>query len=474
MNKVLKKALLLFAFFFAGYLKLYPAVIEGFGPAYAGRTLSFYKYSDPILKNNIGVFDLEVDDKGYFREEVNLTGTVFCLSDFDVYRVMLIVEPQSSLKIKLPPLRKKSLPESKNPYFKPVVLWLQVDSGNNSEINRIVSDIEQRFNQLTSKYFNQLYLQNSSAYIDTVKLSLQNEFAKSIQPIAKTQVLLKIKILEADIKPERHPDIFKNFSIPENFYTNPAFIGLFDLLFSNKLSFEANSVKAAELNKAVGANNIGFIKDYFSKKFNLDSGLTDYVLLKVLHDGYYSNQFPKNKIITMLESPAFSGNPNPGIKKIAGGIVQKLHFLSPGSVAPVICLGGLDGQQQCSDQLKGYRYIIFADTEMLVCREHLKYLATIREKFKGQPGIFIVARNSDLDKIREFFSRNDVPGIKVVETPSNQFAAEFKVRSYPSAFLLNEKNEVLLSPAKNPLDGFETEFASLLRNAQMEKFRNQR
>jgi hypothetical protein len=474
MDKIIKKGLLVIFILFLGIFEIYAATIQGFEPEYAGRILIFYIYSDPITKNETELFRLTIDQKGNFREEVELSGTAFCLSDFDVFKGMIILEPESSFKIKLPPLREKTLLESKNPYFKPIVLWIQTITGKEDEINHLVSKLEQRYNQLTSQYFNQLYYQNSLIYLDSVKSILHSEFSNYSQPLLKTQMELKLKQLEADVNPASHQKIFKGFFTSSLSYSNPTFIDLFNQLFADKLTYEANSVKAGELKKAINTGNALFIKNYFQEKFNLDNVLADYVLLKVFHDAYYSNQFQKKIIISMLDNSIFVNNADKKIKKIATDVKQKLLFLAPGSAAPVICLNDLEGQRQCSDKLKEYKYLIFADTEMLVCREHLKYLVTIASKFKDQLEIYVIVKYSDVSKIQKFFTENEVPGIKVIEENNNHFAGEYKVRSYPSAFLLNQKHEIVLAPAKNPLDGFEIEFASLLRYVRIQKFRNQR
>lgn len=474
MNEVLKKNFLLAVLVLAGFFRAMPAVVEGSEPDYAGRALVFYRYSDPILKNPVEVFKLAIGNNGIFRQEFDTDETLYLLSDFDVYRMILIVEPQSNLKIKLPPLRKKTLPESKNPYFKPIVLWAQADAGNPNEINRRVSLLEQSYNTLTSKYFNQLYVRNSEASLDTVTQILIHEFDRKEQPIVSFQAWLKTKILEAEIKPERQTAIFSQVDIPQGSYLNPTFINLFEMVFANKLAFEANSVKSADLIKAAGSGDGVFLRSYFIKKYSLNPALGDYVVLKVLHDAWYSNQFPKKAILNMLEKPDFVGETNPRAKALAGEIKEKLLYLSIGSEAPPVCLPDLDGKIQCLDSIKGYRYVFFTDTEMLVCREQMKYLTAISEKFKGQPGFYIIIRHSNPDEIRKFLAENKIPGIKVIDTQDNQFAELYRVKAYPSAFLLDENNKVVLAPAKNPLDGFELEYADLLRKIQMEKFRNQR
>ena len=61
----------------------------------------------------------------------------------------------------------------------------------------------------------------------------------------------------------------------------------------------------------------------------------------------------------------------------------------------------------------------------------------------------------------DFIKTNEVPGMVVIDTEKKTTGKMFKIRSYPSALLLNSSMEVILSPARTPLDGFENQFKSV-------------
>ena len=82
----------------------------------------------------------------------------------------------------------------------------------------------------------------------------------------------------------------------------------------------------------------------------------------------------------MVASDLFSNNQNPIITQTAENIIHKFTFLQKGSQAPVICLNNMSGQKVCTNRNNNkFKYIIFADAETMVCREHLKYLSRIDE-----------------------------------------------------------------------------------------------
>src|SRR5690606_18446797 len=118
----------------------------------------------------------------------------------------------------------------------------------------------------------------------------------------------------------------------------------------------------------------------------------------------------------MVKSARFTNNKNQIIKEAANNISVKITFLQPESSAPAICLKSLDGEKICTNQNnKKYKYIIFADTEMVICREHLKYLPVIQQKFEKHLEIFVVLRKTEISQMKKFLAENKVPGIKLID-----------------------------------------------------------
>jgi hypothetical protein len=463
-----------FLLFIVESLVSFSAAIRGYEPDYAGKKLVFKTYTDPVTKNETELFTLFIDPTGRFHKEIELDKITWCHSEFGVYKGLLMLEPHSEVTLKLPPLREKTLPESRNPYFEPISVWLQMVSEKTNEAHNLISALEERWGELSNAYFNQLYRQHSTAFLDTVTTKLIQEFGSYQQPPLPMYLQFKLKFVEANGIIRNQQTVFKGID-PANFsYSNPAFSDLLDLVFTNKLSFEVNDIKGEELRKAILRADIHYIKSYFQKRYHLHPVLADLILLKLLHDAYYSGQFPEKSLLSMLESPFFLNNPDHCIRETAIRVKQKILFLTPGTRAPVICLNNLEGESKCSDQSGKYTYLLFADTEMRVCREHLKYLVDIHKKFSNELDFFLVIRNSDPERIKRFFSENEVPGTVVCEEPDNRHAEIYKIKSYPSAFLLDHNHTVVQALTKNPLDGFAFEFASWLRSEQIKKIRDQK
>lgn len=441
-------------------------------PDYANKTIEFLRYEDPVSDNLETAFVLEFDAQGKCSFNIDVKTTDYVFADFGIYRGMLFLEPGKTIELKLPPFRAKSFSEEKNPYFQPVAFWFLSKNGN--ELNDQISALEQQINFLTDKYFNDLYLRQRREVFDSLKIQIE---AKMPQNASKTLAIhkeLKLQLIEADIfrmRPEACSSVFNNIA-PE-FWLHPAFHESFNKTFDRQLSFSAQAIRGKEVKEAVENMDLPNLKAFVVKKYKVDGKMADLVLLKLLHDGFYSGEFSKSAIKKLAGDKLFSQNQEPSIRIAAKNILEKFSFLAKGSSAPLVCLNNLTAEKVCTNAETGkFKYLIFVDVETAVCREHLKYLSRIDELFNRNLDIFVILRNTGKQGIEEFFATNPVPGEKLIDV-ENSAIESYKIRSYPQCFLLDEQHRVVFENTKAPLDGFEQQFGEWYRREMFMRQRNQ-
>ena len=59
---------------------------------------------------------------------------------------------------------------------------------------------------------------------------------------------------------------------------------------------------------------------------------------------------------------------------------------------------------------------------------------------------------------QEFIRTEQIPGKVILDTNDRAIGKKYKIRSYPSAILLDKNHKIVQHPAKTPLDGFEYQF----------------
>jgi hypothetical protein len=435
-------------------------IISGSEPSYAGRTLQFMTLTDPVSKNEKPVFQLVIDEKGNFSTEVKISEALYCFYDIGIYRGEIILDPDENLKLKLPAIKEKSFEESKNPYFEPVEIWLLVNDGSDKSLTNLVSRFDARFYKLSDQYFNQLYYRNLKNYLDTIRIKLEPEFAKYSHPYFLIHRQIRFKSIEAEMaRAGREKIIGALPSIQSGGWDQPAFNSLLNSLFVNTLSNESKTMAGSGIKQWIRERNLAEFKKWASAFTATTSPLTELVMLKMLHDAFYSGVFSKPAILQLLRSDFFGQHNNPEIVRISNEVISKITYLERGSRAPEICLPLLAQSTWCSTgNTNPYLYILFADLEIPVCQEQVKYMKTLAEKCGTGLQIVLVVSPSIKVNIPEFISKYQVPGLVVTDSKDQKTARNYRVRSYPSAFLLDKNHKVMLAPAKTPLDGFEFQF----------------
>ncbi len=447
-------------------------VLEGQNKEYAGKKINFYTYSDPVTQQNKLVFSIEFDSEGIFKTQVQLPVTTFLYSEFGIYRGLLFVKPDENIQLLFPPLREKSFAEQKNPFFEPVSFWFASENGN--QLTDQVSEFDQYFRELTDKYFNRLYFRQSITIVDSVATALDEKFPDKISETLALRKKLKLKILETDalrLKTEQVAEVLS--TIDSRYWNYPSFIEFFEKIFSNQLNFASKTMQGELLMQAVSQRNTEYLLEYIKTNYKLKDDIAKLALLKMLHDAFYSGEFPQNSILQILNSSQLKNSSNETINTITKNVIDKLEFLLPGNKAPVICLQNIDGNRICTDQFDDkFKYLIFADTEMIVCREQLKYLKTIQEKFEKYLQIVVILRKTDLIEMKMFLDKQKIPGIQLIDE-NGEYIEKYRVKSFPEAFLLNENHEIVFVHTKAPLDGFEEQFGAYLQKELFERQRNQ-
>ena len=257
---------------------------------YANKELRFYRLADPISGDTEHAFSLKFDANGTANASINHSLTLYTFSDFGVYRGMLLLEPGKTITLKLPPFREKSFGDQKNPYFSPVSFWFHSESS--IHLTDKVSSFDQKLNSLTNKYFNELYLSQSKTVFDSVQLRLNNSFPEVSPQAFNLHKQLRLKFIKADIfrqRPEEYSEFFTD--IKDEFWIHQEFVALFEKTFNEQLSFSAKAIGGKEIFTAVEKQDMKALLSFVEKKFKTTGKMADLVLLKLLHDGFYSNDF---------------------------------------------------------------------------------------------------------------------------------------------------------------------------------------
>jgi len=205
------------------------------------------------------------------------------------------------------------------------------------------------------------------------------------------------------------------------------------------------------------------VKQTFSNNMVLlNDTLQEMVLLKGLHDAFYSNDFPLQSMLITLDSVSIS-SPVQTHSEIAQHIKKKVLQARVGFDAPSFELKDTSGVIQSNRSfLSNYVYLNFISLESFACQQELELMKALHTKHKDDLKLVSISIDDDLDKVKAYFKKYNYNWTLLADDSKQSTAAKYKVKAYPTYYLINPEGKLTMSPAPGPGENFEWYFFNIL------------
>ncbi len=445
--------------------------ITGHAPGYSNSEILFYQYKDPISEEIEELFKLRFDENGNFKANVQLENVTHAFADFDSYSANIFLIPGKSYQIILPTRKKITSSQRHNPFFKPFKVQLAIKNSDETELNRKIRELEKAFIKTEGRFFEKIYRKKSSAAVDSVQTIMNRDFPKSSDSFFEDYKFYRLAFAEYVLhKGENENFTLKYFNNHKPNFTVAPYKTLFNRIYSDFFSQLTNSVNGAEFRKILGSSDLSQIESYLMKNQYLNSETAQLVILKSIHDAFHQGQFSQKSLLSLL-SKIQAGSWSPARKAIAKRLEKKLTHLLPHTKAPSISFTNFNSK---SYSLVDYRgklvYLHFTRITNPICKQHLNALKKLPEAVKNDITIVNLVLEEERPELEHISMQNWEGQFFVV---SDEIAEQWKVKSFPSSFLIDETGKLIFSPANNPLDGFNKQIGVFLQKRHLEKLRNQ-
>lgn len=440
-----------------------PTKITGKAPEYANHSIDLNSLHDFISEEKIKLAILKFNADGAFSVEIDLNEISLCFADFDGYHGMIYLEPGKSYEILFPPKRQLTESQKRNPFVKPEPVWFGILNPDKTELNYQIQQFEQAYTNYENKYFDQIFISRTRSLVDSIKLKLDQEFPATKSTFFEAHKKFRKANLEFALHQGKGVGFMETyFNSTEPVINLAAYTNLFNQIFMNYFNVLGSSKNHAEVNKSVNTAALTQLDEYFQKQLHFNKNLSHWALLKSMKDAYYSKQFPKASILKMLDQVQNSGWSATEIKT-AQLIRAKLTWLSSGTNPPSLVLKNINGQSiNLSDYRNNYIYLHFTDPKNTICQQHLETLKAIATRYKDK----LVIINIIL-KGTAFTNSSNWAGI--FAKTENNLEETYKVKTFPTSFLIGKDGKLLLSPAPNPIDGLDRQLGQLFKSDYMKE-----
>lgn len=451
---------------FIGKADTVPTVLYGNNSEYTGEIIKVYKVSDYITNTKELISIDTVESNGTFRLSINEKQTILAHIPLGIYNAVLYLEPGKNYEVVLPPYQPKLKRDVLNPFFQPVEIYLGIKNTDSLDINYMIADFNDVYSTCIDSNYMHLVRNPSASKVDSVIDIIETQYKSCENQFFKNYRKYKYAWLKHVSYMRDYRYVVREYYHDQSFlYQNPAYMDLFNQLFANYLSFYMTKKEGRRLYSDVAmAKSPALIKETFSNNMVLmNDTLQELVLLKGINDAFYSKDFPISNLLLTLDSIHIKTK-LPEHKLMAENIKQKALKARAGFKTPQFELRDKNGIfRHSSEFLANYVYLNFISLESFTCLQDLELLKKLYEKHKTDFKIVSICIDDDFNKCIDFFNEKGYEWMLLSYRTQKSVVDDYKVRSYPSYYLIDPEGKLKLSPALSPSENFELQFYKILQ-----------
>ncbi len=456
-----------FLFCFSSLIDAQQVTIKGNAKSYAGDELSWYCYDDQITFEEKELGRAKVSENGDFIVRIDIKETILSFIHLNVFKGILYLEPGKEYEIILPQKVNKLPEDELNPYFEETEFNIRVLNSEENELNELIKSFNRLYDNYLTKYFQQFKGKLNKPIADRIILAIEKTIPEKNNLFFndyKTYSYAALRLMAYERNKEKlNEQYFLNKPI---LYQNPAYMDLFNQIYSNYL---------ADYTKTKSGKHIPMylIKDKSLKKIKAslaetpifqDDAFQDLIICKSLFDNFYKDDYPHESIIFMMDSVKMFANKEN--KKIADNIYNRITSLLLDFLTPDFQLPDMENKLYSMSQFRNkFVYLSFINPKSYTCLQELEVLKEMYSKkyeMLEMISIFVCENKEEMDRLVKSKGYN---WPILYYSKNKDLLKAYKVRVYPTYYLINPESKLAMSPAFPPTEAsFGSRYSDILKS----------
>jgi hypothetical protein len=431
--------------------------------SHIGKEIVLSDYSDYVTYTKTKESIDTIDKDGYFELKIQTQTTKPILISINNLVGKLYIQPNFVYGIYFPQadstFNNQEGTESK--------ATISVYGKDSTELNALIIDFNEQYNVYFAKA-NERYLSPTklNAVLDTFYMVTRKRYKSNKNSYFKNYVDYSFA------------NFYSNTSRSKA-YLQKTFIDHKPILYNNYEymeffnSYFKGYLKAFASTKTGGSifNSINSFADYndLRNQFNSDKTITndtikELVILKGLIDFYYSPDFDKRQVQSVIEQ-LYRSTPSAQNKKIAFNLLQTIYQLQPGAPAPDFVANDKAGMKVNLSYYKGkYIYLNFFSTVSDISLKEMQKISDLKKKFNDKVTFISVCLDDSVKMYKQYLKLNPKQDWIILHQAANNTAKQaYNITSLSGYFFINQQLQLVQSPALTPSEGIEYKFHALFR-----------
>jgi len=442
---------------------------SGVDSLYAGKKLQFITITNGIVNTESVVAEVVCDNNGAFNCNVNIDQpkeVFFRVGQLEVY---FTASPNKDYKLLLPPVIEISDQDRFNPFFKYKRMFARFINPDNYLLNNIVNKFDHRFLQVYAECTLALKEHQPLSAISRKIDNLNNEFEGYNYKYFTLLKLSKITLLKYKFKCDNYK---KNTLAVLKLYNE----GVKNIGYSELLNCYIDNIlnsSVSKLNKEIrysfwNKESVSKLLTIANKEFECDF-LSEIFLVKAI--AYYSVYdeldfiYLVNLLLELKQISKVEIN-----SQICDEEYSYLTYLHKGFDVPNLILKDKKGKTVNIDDYKGkYVLVGFCTTYGTSVYNELKSLRNFYGKFTRNLNVVLVFNQEDKDFIPSWDDTIHERWDILFSDKDKKIISDFKVKVFPTFYLIDREGKMLLSPTPFMSEGFESAMYNILRTEKRVK-----
>ena len=431
--------------------------------SHIGKEIVLSDYSDYVTYTKTKESIDTIDKDGYFELKIQTQTTKPVLISINNLVGKLYIQPNFVYGIYFPQLdstyNNQEGTESK--------ATISVYGKDSTELNALIIDFNEQYNLNFAKA-NERYLSPTklNALLDTFYMVTRKRYKANKNSYFKNYVNYSFANFYSNTSRSK---VYLQKTFIDNkpiLYNNYEYMEFFNSYFKGYL-------KAFSSTKTGGSifNSINSFADYndLRNQFNSDKTITndtikELIILKGLIDFYYSPDFDKRQVQSVIEQ-LYRSTPSVQNKKIAFNLLQTIYQLQPGAPAPDFTANDKVGMQVNLSYYKGkYIYLNFFSTESDISLKEMQKITDLKKKFNDKVTFISICINDSVKTYKQYLKSNPKQDWVILHQAANSTVRQaYNITSLSGYFFINQQLQLVQSPALTPSEGIEYKFHALFR-----------
>ena len=440
--------------------------IYGNAPSYATREIILYRYSDMISMEEEEIGRCLVNAEGNFTVSFNLETTTFIVSHLGIYKAFLYAEPNKKYEIVLPERAEKSPEELLNPYYVESRIQLGIMNVSTDELNFLIRMFNDAYTPYYNKHILDIISDNDFSELDEDIERMEKPFVNSTNKYFNDYREYRYGLLKFLASQKKavsiHKDYFSNRPV---LYNNPAYMELFNQVYDKYFLFYGRSGEGKEIFNVINrTGSYHELKNILAGNEVLsDDTIMELVILKQVYDEFYSDNFSRNGLLSILDS-LMTETEIKQHKLIGITIKNKITKLQPGYDPPAFKLYDTDSNLVTLDDYKGrYVYLSFCMCYSYSCMSEFELLKGIYERHKERMEIITITIDPEQEAVRDFLKKKNYTWKFIFYGNQPQVLKDYDIRAYPTCFLIGPDGKLIISPSPAPSENFESSLIKTMK-----------